>query len=144
MPKKMEIKFEKGGTFTAELLESEAPETTKTIWNRLPMELEFYHSMVSGEALVTFLKDLTVEPENQMVAGILPGALAFLVRDPPRVRIPDEIYIAYGIFVSRGLTVNNYLPVNVFAYIKEDLEHLKEVGQRIFRKGGEKVTFVKK
>jgi hypothetical protein len=138
----MVIEFERGGTFMAELLMSEAPKTCETIWSRLPMEFEFHHSIVSGQAIVTLPRNLTVIPENQMVVGIQPGTIAFLVRDPPKL-VPDEIYISYGIFVSRGLTINNYQPVNVFAQIKESLDELTSVGNRILKKGAEKVVFTR-
>ena len=92
LSRKIEIKFEKGGIFTANLLENEAPNTCETIWNKLPLTLEFYNSIVSGQAIVTLPKDLTVEPENQMTLGLPPGTLAFLVRDVPKL-VPDEIYI---------------------------------------------------
>ena len=142
LPRKIEIKFEKGGIFTANLLENEAPKTCHTIWSRLPLTLEFYNSIVSGQAIVTLPKDLTVEPENQMTLGVPLGTLAFLVRDVPKL-VPDEIYIVYGLFVSRGLTVNNYQPVNIFAQITENIEELKIVGKRILMKGAEKVTLSK-
>jgi hypothetical protein len=120
-----------------------APKTTAAIWNRLPFEYEFYHSIVSGRAIVTLPPDLTVEPENQTVMGIEPGTLSFLVKNPPML-IPDEIYISYGIFVSRGLTVNAYQPVNVFAKIHDNLEELNSVCRRILMKGAEMVKFSKK
>ena len=142
LPRKIEIKFEKGGIFTANLLENEAPKPCHTIWSRLPLTLEFYNSIVSGQAIVTLPKDLTVEPENQMTLGVPLGTLAFLVRDVPKL-VPDEIYIVYGLFVSRGLTVNNYQPVNIFAQITENIEELKIVGKRILMKGAEKVTLSK-
>jgi hypothetical protein len=136
----MKIEFEKGGTFTAKLLEDEAPKTCKTIKERLPFEYRFHQSIVSGQAIVTLPPDLTVERENQRVAGIPPGALSFLVKDEP-VLVPDEIYIAYGIFISRGLTVDAKQPVNVFAQIEENLDELKKIGQRIVLEGAEMVRF---
>ena len=139
----LQIEFEKGGKFDATLLENEAPKTCGVIWNSLPLHIQFYHSIVSGRALVSLPKGLNVEPENQSVMGIPPGAITFLVRDPPRL-VPDEIYIVYGIFVSRGLTLNNYQPVNYFAQIETGLDKLKEVGQRVLMQGAENVTFTKK
>ena len=41
LSRKIEIKFEKGGIFTANLLEKEATNTCETIWNRLQLTLEF-------------------------------------------------------------------------------------------------------
>ena len=136
----MKIEFEKGGTFTAKLLEDEAPKTCKTIKERLPFEYRFHQSIVSGQAMVALPPDLTVERENQRVAGIPPGALSFLVKDEP-VLVPDEIYIAYGIFISRGLTVDAKQPVNVFAQIEENLDELKKIGQRLVLEGAEMVRF---
>ena len=136
----IQLEFEKGGVFTARLLEDEAPKTCATIKSRLPFEYLFQQSIVSGQAMVAIPPDLTVERENQRVAGIPSGALSFLVKDEP-VLVPDEIYIAYGIFISRGLTVDAKQPVNVFAQIDDDLDELKEIGARIIRHGAEMVRF---
>lgn len=136
----LKIEFQKGGTFIAKLLEDEAPKTCKTIKERLPFEYRFQQSIVSGQAMVAIPPDLTVERENQRVAGIPPGALSFLVKDEP-VLVPDEIYIAYGIFISRGLTVDAKQPVNVFAQIEENLDELKQIAQRIILEGAEMVRF---
>lgn len=137
---RIKIEFERGGEFTARLLEAEAPRTCSTIKEHLPFEYRFHHSIVSGHAIVTLPSDLTVERENQRVAGIPPGTLSFLVRDEP-VLVPDEIYISYGIFISRGLTVDMKQPVNVFAQIESDLDQLKQIGQRILMQGAETVHF---
>ena len=136
----LKIEFEKGGTFTARLLEEDAPRSCATIKDHLPFEYLFQQSIVSGQAMVAIPPDLTRERENQRVAGILPGALSFLVKDEP-VLVPDEIYIAYGIFISRGLTVDAKQPVNVFAQIDDRLDELKEIGARIIRHGAEMVRF---
>jgi hypothetical protein len=137
---KVKLEFEKGGEFVAGLLEKEAPKTCRAIKARLPFSYRFHHSIVSGQALVTLPPDLTVERENQRVAGIPPGALSFLVRDEP-VLVPDEIYIAYGIFISRGLTVDMKQPVNVFAQVEAKLVELAQVGRRVLMNGAETVRF---
>lgn len=134
------LEFEKGGAFSARLFEVAAPKTCRAILSRLPLTYRFHHSIVSGEALVTLPPDLTVERENQRVAGIPPGTLSFLVRDDP-VLVPDEIYIAYGLFISRGLTVDMKQPVNVFARVEEQLEELRQVGRRVLMDGAESVRF---
>lgn len=137
---KLRLEFEKGGVFTARLLEAEAPKTCRTIKAKVPFAYRFHHSIVSGQALVTLPPDLTMERENQRVAGIPPGTLSFLVRDEP-VLVPDEIYIAYGIFISRGLTVDMKQPVNVFAQIEDKLDELGQVGRRVLMNGAETVRF---
>ena len=136
----LKIEFSGGGIFYARMLESEAPKTCATILSRLPFEYQFYHSIVSGQALVALPPDLTVERENQRVAGIPPGTLSFLVKDEP-VLVPDEIYISYGIFISRGLTVDMKQPVNIFAQIDDDLESLATCCRRVLMEGAEVITF---
>ncbi|UCH27467.1 MAG: DUF3830 family protein [Trueperaceae bacterium] len=136
----IKVEFERGGAFQARLLEQEAPKTCRVIKERLPFSYRFHQSIISGQALVTLPPDLTVEPENQWVAGTPPGTLAFLVKDEARL-VPDEIYIAYGIFISRGLMVDMKQPVNVFARIETDLEELAVVGKRVLMEGAELVTF---
>ena len=136
----LKIEFEKGGVFTARLLEDEAPKTCATLKSRLPFEYLFQQSIVSGQAMVAIPPDLTVERENQRVAGILPGALSFLVKDEI-THVPDEIYIAYGVFISRGLFLDAKQPVNVFANIDENLDELREIGNRIIMQGAEMVRF---
>ena len=137
---KIKIEFEKGGVFVANLLEDEAPKTCRAIKRRLPFEYRFHHSIVSGHAIVALPPDLTVDRENQRVAGIPPGTVSFLVRDEP-VLVPDEIYISYGIFISRGLTVDMKQPVNVFAQIASDLDLLKQVCTRVLMSGAETIRF---
>ena len=136
----MKLMFEKGGVFYARLLEKEAPKTCATIKARLPFQYRFHQSIVSGQALVTLPPDLTVERENQRVAGTPLGTIAFLVKDEP-VLVPDEIYIAYGLFISRGLTVDMKQPVNVFAQVEENLDELMKVGKRVLMEGAEVVRF---
>ena len=136
----MKIEFSGGGVFYARLLEDEAPKSCATIKSRLPFEYQFYHSIVSGQALVALPPDLTVERENQRVAGIPAGTLSFLVKDEP-VLVPDEIYISYGIFISRGLTVDMKQPVNVFAQVEDDLDLLANCCRRVLMEGAEVISF---
>ncbi len=134
------IEFEKGGVFTARLLEDEAPQSCAIIKARLPFSYRFHQSIVSGQALVTLPPDLTMPRENQRVSGIWPGALSFLIKDEP-THTPDEIYIAYGIFISRGLYIDGKQPVNVFGQIEGGLDELAQVGRRVLMNGAEMVTF---
>ena len=137
---KIKLEFKKGGSFIATLLEDEAPKTCKTIKERLPLELKFFHSIVSGHAIVSLPQDLTVDRENQRVMGIPPGTLSFLVKDEA-VLVPDEVYISYGIFISRGVTLGTNQPVNVFAQIESNLKELKQICARVLMEGAETVRF---
>jgi hypothetical protein len=134
------LEFEKGGEFVATLLEDQAPKTCQAIKARLPFEYQFYHSIVSGQAIVALPPDLTVERENQRVMGIPPGTISFLVKDEVLL-VPDEIYISYGIFISRGVTLDMNQPVNVFAQIESNLDELKDVCSRVLMSGAEVVRF---
>jgi hypothetical protein len=136
----MRIEFNKGGIFTSRFLEKEAPKTCEVIKKHLPFELQFHHSIVSGQAIVAYPNNLSVVREHQQVAGISAGAICFLVKDEP-LCIPDEIYISYGLFISRSLKLDIKQPVNVFAQIENNFDHLKEIGQRILREGSEIVKF---
>ncbi len=137
---RLKLEFEQGGLFYARLFEDDAPKTCATIKARLPFTYRFHQSIISGQALVTLPADLTVERENQRVAGTPPGTLAFLVRDET-VLVPDEIYIAYGLFISRGLTLDAKQPVNVFGRVESDLDELARVGRRVLMEGAELVHF---
>lgn len=137
---RVRIEFERGGVFTARLLDQAAPATCAVVRHHLPFTAQFHHTMVSGEAIVTFLDEMTSEPENQRVLGIPPGSLCFVVhRDVPR--IVDEIYITYGVFSSRRLWIDMKQPVNVFGHIERDVEPLAEIGDRILMRGAEAVRF---
>ncbi len=139
--KRIKIEFEKGGVFTAGLLEDVAPMTCEAILKRLPFSYEFHQSIVSGQAIVALPPDLTAPRENQRTVGIMPGTLCFLVKDVP-LRVPDELYISYGpYFVSRCSTIDFQQPVNVFARIEADLDRLENIGKRILMRGAEMVQF---
>lgn len=134
----IKLEFEKGDVFVARLLEDEAPKTCAVIKQHLPFEFKFFHSIVSGHAILTLPPDFGIERENQRVAGIPPGTLSFLVKDEAWL-VPEEIYISYGIFISRGLTIDMKQPVNVFARIESGLDQLEVVCKRILMEGAETV-----
>ena len=139
--KRIKIQFERGGLFTARLLEDQAPKTCQAILDHLPFTYRFHQSIVSGQAIVTLPPDLTVEPENQRTVGVPAGTLSFLPPDPAK-HVPDEIYISYGpYFVSRCSTIDFQQPVNIFAEIESNLDELKEIGTRILMQGAELVSF---
>jgi len=138
---RVRIEFEKGGVFTAVLLEEEAPKTCAAIREHLPFTYRFHQSIVCGHAVVTLPPDLTVEEENQRTVGVPAGSLCFLVADPPR-NVPDEIYISYGpYFVSRCSTIDFQQPVNVFGLIESGQDELLSIGKRILMEGAEHVKF---
>jgi hypothetical protein len=138
---RIKIEFEKGGCFTARPLSQEAPETCRAILDRLPFAYTFHQSVVSGQAMLALLPDLTAPRENQRTVGLPPGSLCFLVQNPP-MNVPDEIYITYGpYFVPRSFAVDAQEPVNVFGQIEFGLDNLLAVGKRVLMEGAEEVRF---
>lgn len=137
---RIQITFQKGARFEAELFDDEAPKSVAIIKARLPFEYTYFQSIVSGHALVCLPPDMTMPRENQRVAGVEPGTLSFLVKDEP-VLVPDEIYISYGIFISRGLTVDAKQPVNIFGRIVGDLGELRRACREVHMEGAQTIRF---
>jgi len=138
---RIKIEFERGGCFTAQLLREEAPRTCEAILDRLPFAYTFHQSVVSGQAMLALLPDLTVPRENQRTLGLPPGSLCFLVQNPP-MNVPDEIYISYGpYFVPRSFRVDAQEPVNVFGQIEYGYDRLLAVGKRVLLEGAEEIRF---
>lgn len=146
--KKMEIEFERGGKFVAELLEDAAPETSTAVWNNLPIEKKIYHVVWSGRCIYVEV-DFRVEKVENPFRHFDPGEIVFNthnicsgpVNDPYR----DEILIVYGDrnFLTDTMGIPSY--PNRFAKIVEgDLKELAAIGPRIREKGVEKVIFRKK
>ena len=66
----------------AELLEQEAPETCRVIWDRLPLEGDAVHAIYSGSEIAFFIsQDIVIEPENQ-TSRTIPGDVAFYHHPP--------------------------------------------------------------
>ena len=138
--KKIEIEFSRGGRFTAELLERDAPKTCDAIWNHLPLELEVYQTTNSGQGIYGYI-DFRIAPENPQVLGLAPGTVVAGGVNPQSL---NEIIISYGLFVPFHWSVASYLPVNPFAKIGEGLDELAKVGQRLHRQGLERISIRKR
>ena len=134
------LEFERGGVFVARLLDDEAPRTCEAFKQMLPAEIRFRHSMVCGQAIASMSTPAQFAPEkeNQRNAGILPGALSLLVRDPS-IKIGYQIYISYGMFSSRLVKLDEKHPVNVFGQIDAGIEELRTACGRILIDGAESV-----
>ena len=149
MAKKMEITFERGGRFVATLFEDVAPETSKAVWEHLPIETQVGHSIYSGNTIWLHAFGFkTVENPRRLAqpgdvffdTHILPVVMpAMKDRDQKEGVTPSEILFAYGPDVM--ITDKPGIPTacNYFAKITEgDLNELKAVAHRLMVK--EKVT----
>jgi hypothetical protein len=148
MAKKMGIEFERGGKFVATLREDEAPETTKGVWDALPIEVAVKHAAFSGQVFFAFV-DFKLKKIEDPRCVLQPGDILFNTQltplGPANKPVPNEIAFVYGpynfIVAAPGIpTAPNY-----FAKITEgSLEELYQIGVRVREKGMEKVTFKKK
>lgn len=149
MVNQIEIEFEKGGRFVANLLENEAPRTCKAIWDKLPLVCEAQHAQYSGQIIFFFTPTIRFDDlENPKVMGLFPGDISFnphflhKLHLTPALKIPQEIFITYGGCIPADFCGPS--PVNHFARIQGNLQELADVGIRNRREGFEKITLKKK
>ncbi|HVV02089.1 MAG TPA: DUF3830 family protein [Verrucomicrobiae bacterium] len=99
--RKIKLTFvETGESATAEMLEDEAPNVCKFIWNRLPIETKVIHGMYSGLEVFAMLDRPEAVPAENMVQLPLPGELLYFY-DPSVGAVGakkpvGEVVIAYG------------------------------------------------
>jgi len=124
--KKIVMEFEKGGKFNVILKPDVAPKTCEAFVNMLPYEAGVLQARFSGTECF-FRMPLGAPSENI----IIPKAfdLAFNSNHEQAICI----YYDTNIHASDP-------PFNGFGYLEGDAETLKEVGNRIWYQGMEKVT----
>lgn len=124
LEKKFELKFSKGGKFTAVLLENEAPKTCEAFLKTLPMEVRFRQARYAGEEFF-FRTDINCEQENQVHPKW--GDISFN---------SDPAWKAVCIYYGNNLRIKT--PFNLFArVVSGNLEELKKVGERVWVQGEE-------
>jgi hypothetical protein len=148
MGKEIEVEFEKGGRFVAQLFEKEAPKNCVTLWNALPIEAEAIHSAYSGQGIWMVVKEYIgldeVHEENQKVLGNLPGTIGIELYPPETNLNRTELVIVYGPnYYPRNPFVGEK-PLNRVGGIIDNLDQLLEVGKNIREYGKQKVTIKKK
>ena len=125
----------------AELLEQEAPETCRVIWDRLPLEADAVHAIYSGSEIAFFIpQDIVIEPENQ-TSRTIPGDVAFY-HHPPGVTYGwldgiTEICWFYD-RDSRPTMPDGPVSMNIFARIVGDPVAFYSVCHRIRREGAKR------
>ncbi|NPV70032.1 MAG: DUF3830 family protein [Firmicutes bacterium] len=141
MSRRIRIRFERGGEITAILLESEAPETCDIIWDHTPISSEALHTRWCGRE-VNWAIDLGRRPprENQTISSSVGNVVYWREWEG---LYPSTGAEALGLYYGAELIRDHrgHQPVNVFAQVDGAFwDVLKEVGQRIWRQGAEKVT----
>ncbi len=94
-----------GESVLAELLEDEAPNVCKLVWDILPIEAKTIHGMYSGAEVFVMLENPKPTPSENMVQLPLPGELLYFY-DPSTGAVGAkkpvaEIAVVYG----RGVTL---------------------------------------
>lgn len=142
--RKIHIQFERGGEFTARLLEAEAPRNCQMIWELLPLEGSVRHGMFSGEGFFVKDKRFKVAVENPRVLGIAAGTLGL---EPPiegNDRFDPGIIFAYGSkFAFKTPYTPEGDPLLVFGQVEQNLAELGAVGRRIMEYGEEKASITR-
>ncbi len=147
MAKMVEIEFEKGGRFVAELFEKDAPKNCETLWNALPIEAEAIHSALCGQMVWAVVKDHIgledIYKENQLVLGNLPGTIALEAYGSETNLNRTEFVIVYGPRFYPCDPFHGVVPLNRVGIIKEKLDELLKIGMNIREFGKQKITIKK-
>ena len=108
----------------ADLLEAEAPETCKLIWDALPLEGGLIHGMYSGPELFIVLPGFPAVAVENQVQRALPGDVGYWHNEggihasaPKEVA---ELVFVYGRGVSIKGSDGSESWVNLFARIRTD------------------------
>ncbi|MGI6485870.1 MAG: DUF3830 family protein [Tepidanaerobacteraceae bacterium] len=137
--------FERGGEIRGILKFDEAPETCSTIWNLLPLEAYVLHTRWCGREINFPIKTPQSPPRENEQIFVSKGDIVYW-REWEGLYAKtgaEALAIYYGAEHTRDCRGN--LPVNIIGNVDyEDLNVLKEIGIRIWQKGGEKVTVTKK
>lgn len=138
------IKFEKGGSITSRLLEEKAPETCKAILEALPVKAEVLHAQYAGSEVyfedfpakddVPFENTTNRLDDNLFLTNKHPGGVLAYYPNP-KVK---SFCIVYDEIVPRRF-VDVEIALSVFADIVNK-EKARELGNRVRRRGVEKVT----
>lgn len=130
-----QIKTIEGKTIRFNLYADDAPVTSAAFLKVLPFSAVFYHARVSGEEIwISDAPVLDILQENCSVFAE-EGEIVIGVKKPTRNKVVGCI----GIFYGKGQLLDCG---NIFGKVRaEDLPILKELGDKIWRQGGQELWF---
>lgn len=130
-----QIKTSTGKSIRFNLYAADAPVTAAAFLNVLPFSAIFYHARVSGEEIwISDAPVLDIIQENCSVFAE-EGEIVIGVKKPSRNKIVGCI----GIFYGKGQLLDCG---NIFGKVHaEDLPILKELGDKIWKQGGQELRF---
>lgn len=138
---KLTFEFERGGLLTARILLAEVPNTAKAIKGAAPISATVYQARWSGKEIFVPINLATKPPrENQTIRAALGDVIYFQEWEGSYQRTGFE---AIGLFYGNEIVREwrGDAPVNVIGRI-DPAQHalIQEIGDRVWRKGGEKIT----
>ena len=157
MPQYIEVGLTKrSAVAVARLLEDEAPETVRVVWDSLPLEGPAFHAKYANNEVYTLLTPFVpTEPalENATIFP-LPGDLIYF-QIPPAMPLPPTLreqcrrygrLIDLAVFYGRNnylLSPIGHLPGTVFATIEAGLAEFADACNDVWSTGsaGERLTF---
>lgn len=144
MPRIIEFVSEEEGIIArAELLEEKAPETSKLVWEILPITAHFTHAIYSGSELAMILPEYhQIESENATTA-LLPWEIFFASLKAKDYFDVDQDFSEIAFFYDRNTgprMLDGLVKVNVFARFISEQNKLYDMCLRI-RKGEGKKEF---
>lgn len=137
---------EEGICARAELLEDQAPNTCKLVWDILPVETYFHHAYYSGPELAMILPEIyEIEPEKP-TSVILPWEICFTTLKAKDYIDVERDFSEFCFFYDRNTgprMLDGLCKVTIFARFVDSHEKLKELGYRM-RKEGQKLFRVRR
>jgi len=152
----IEITLEKRGvSCTARLLDEQAPNTARAVWDALPQRGDALHAKYARNeiyALVPAFADVEPGRENTTITPI-PGDVAYFMFDQWQLNTPGHGYVDgqasldrpeivdLALFYERNNLLLNpdygWVPANIFATITEGLDRMAAAATDMWLKGVE-------
>ena len=96
---------ESGESVLAEMLDSEAPEVCRIVWDVLPIETRAIHGMYSGAEVFALLDDPQPVPPEALTQLPLPGEILYFYDDSKNVTNPRKVVAELCIVYGRGVVL---------------------------------------
>lgn len=143
MAKRIRMTFTgEGISVEAELLEDEAPETCRAIWERLPFEGDTVHAVYSGSEIAFFIpSDVIIEAENQ-TSRVIPGDVGYYHVPPGKMHGWRDGFSEICWFYGRDGRPNmpdGPVAINLFARILGDPAAFYQACYRMRREGAKRL-----
>ena len=138
---KLTFEFKRGGVLTGSIMLPQVPETAKAIKSAAPISATVYQARWSGKEIFVPISLANKPPrENQTIRAALGDVIYFQEWEGSYQRTGFE---AIGLFYGNEIVREwrGDAPVNVIGRI-DPAQHelIQEIGDRVWRKGGEKIT----